>query len=216
MFSLHAQTHIPNASFHGNYKVFSKSLNSLQTPNSLSLQFKPNIPSKPYTLCTHFPDSLISGFSNCSCSLSPQKNFHQILTEKVASFLIGSVIFIGFLNVGAAIALPSPVSSSVKLLEDRDTQEGKSEGEELYEKVLEKEPGKVEALKVVLYGKMRRGKTKEAIKYVEKLIDIEPKEIEWRLLHALCYEIMGQLSTAKRLFKEILDERPLLVRALHV
>lgn len=133
-------------------------------------------------------------------------------------FLIGSVIFIGFFNVRAAIALlPSPVSSSsVKLEEDRDTQEGKREDEEQSEKVLEKEPRNVEALKVVLYGKMRRGKTKEAVKYVEKLIDMEPNEVEWRLLLALCYEIMGQLSTAKRLFKEILVERPLLVRALHV
>ncbi|PKI79324.1 hypothetical protein CRG98_000269 [Punica granatum] len=62
---------------------------------------------------------------------------------------------------------------------------------------------------------MRRGKTKEAVKYVEKLIDAEPFEVEWRLLQALCYETMGQLSTAKRLLKEILEEKPLLLRALH-
>ncbi|KAJ6774936.1 hypothetical protein OIU79_018174 [Salix purpurea] len=65
-------------------------------------------------------------------------------------------------------------------------------------------------------GKMRRGQTKEAVKYVERLIDIEPEEVEWRLLEALCYEMMGQLSKAKTLFKEILKERPLLLRALHV
>ncbi|OMP02573.1 Tetratricopeptide-like helical [Corchorus olitorius] len=85
----------------------------------------------------------------------------------------------------------------------------------MFEKVLEKEPRNVEALKVVLYGKMRRGKTKEAVECVEKLVDIEPNEVEWRLLQALCYETMGHLSKAKRLFKEILEERPLLLRALH-
>lgn len=129
-------------------------------------------------------------------------------------FVIGSVIFVGCFHIRGAIALPAPTSSSshVNLEESRD----KSKDEELYEKVLEKEPRNAEALKVVLYGKMRRGKTKEAVKYVERLIDMEPDEVEWRLLLALCYEIMGQLSTAKRLFKEILVERPLLVRALHV
>ncbi|KAK1591883.1 hypothetical protein Q3G72_015273 [Acer saccharum] len=95
------------------------------------------------------------------------------------------------------------------------TQMGKTEEEEMCDKILETEPRNVEALKVIVHGKMRRGKTKEAVEYVERLIDIEPKEVEWRLLQALCYELTGQLSKAKRLFKEILKKRPLLLRALH-
>ncbi|KAI3427517.1 TPR_REGION domain-containing protein [Psidium guajava] len=59
------------------------------------------------------------------------------------------------------------------------------------------------------------GKTKDAVKYVQRLVDVEPDEAEWRLLLALCHETMGQLSTAKRLFGEILKESPLLLRALH-
>lgn len=117
----------------------------------------------------------------------------------------------------AAIAVPSQMrGSSAKFEEIRDTQKEETEEEELYEKLLKKEPKNVEALKVVLYGKMRRGKTKEAVKYVERLVDLEPEEVEWRLLMALSYEMMGQLSVAKRLFKEILEERPLFLRALHV
>lgn len=85
----------------------------------------------------------------------------------------------------------------------------------MYVKLLEGNPRNVEALKGVFYGKMKRGKTKEAVEYVERLIDIEPKEVEWRLLQALCYEMIGQLSKAKRFFKEILKQRPLLIRALH-
>lgn len=123
----------------------------------------------------------------------------------------------GCFRNGVAIALPSQASSSsAKMEEKRDAHEGKIEEEDMYEKVLETEPRNVEALKVVLCEKMRRGKTKEAVKYVERLIDEEPDEVEWRLLMALCYETMGQLSKAKRLFKEILKERPLLLRALHV
>ncbi|CAN8229577.1 unnamed protein product [Cochlearia groenlandica] len=85
----------------------------------------------------------------------------------------------------------------------------------MLEKLLENEPENMEAIKSVLYKKMRRGQTKDAVKYVEKLIELEPREVEWKLLEALCYETMGQLSKSKRLFKDILKDNPLLIRALH-
>ena len=130
-------------------------------------------------------------------------------------FLIGSFIFIGWFNGRAALAQPS--IDFTKISEEKiDSVNGKSEEEEMFEKLLEKDPRNVEALKVVLFSKIRRGKSKEAVKYVESLINLEPDEVEWRFLLALCYETMGHLSKAKRLFREILKQRPLLVRALHV
>ncbi|XP_059431707.1 uncharacterized protein LOC132165240 isoform X3 [Corylus avellana] len=159
------------------------------------------------------PTSKVSHLDN---SFSPQKFFSTFLSEKIVVFLIGSFIFMGFCKNRAAIALPAQTSSfSANMEEMRDTQKRESQEEKMYEELLEKDPRNVEALKVVLYGKMRRGKTKEAVKYVERLIDQEPDEVEWRLLMALCYETMGQLSKAKRLFEEILEKRPLLLRALH-
>ncbi|KAJ4828085.1 hypothetical protein Tsubulata_018952, partial [Turnera subulata] len=117
---------------------------------------------------------------------------------------------------GPSLALPAQTGDFSGLGEEETaTQMGKSEDEEMYEKILEKEPGNVEALKVVVHEKMRRGNAEEAVNYVERLIAAEPEEVEWRLLEALCYEMMGEFSTAKRLFKEILDKRPLLLRALH-
>jgi hypothetical protein len=158
-----------------------------------------------------------SKLSHSDSSLSPQKFFSTFLSEKIIVFLIGSFIFMGCCKNRAAIALPAQTSSfSANMEDERDTQKRENEEEKMFEAVLEKDPRNVEALKVVLYGKMRRGKTKEAVKYVERLIDEEPDEVEWRLLMALCYETMGQLSKAKRLFKKILEERPLLLRALHV
>lgn len=134
---------------------------------------------------------------------SPVKELFKSLLKKASILLLGSFVFVGFANQRPSLAIAPP------------TQE-KSEREEMFEKLLEEDSVNVEALKVVLYGKMRRGKTDEAVKYVEKLIAAEPFEVEWRLLRALCYETMEQLSTAKKLFREILDERPLLLRALHV
>lgn len=110
----------------------------------------------------------------------------------------------------------NPSVNSGSVLEEKEVKEkSEEEEEEMWESVLEKDPRNVEALKVVLYGKIKRGKSTEAVKFVEDLIDVEPNEVEWRLLLALCYEAMGKLSTAKRLFRDILHQNPLLVRALH-
>lgn len=86
----------------------------------------------------------------------------------------------------------------------------------LWERYLEQSPKDVDALKILVYEKMRKGKNGEAVTYVERLIELERHEVEWRLLEAFCYEMMGDYSGAKKLFKDILKERPLLVRALHV
>ncbi|KAJ0230009.1 hypothetical protein HA466_0312290 [Hirschfeldia incana] len=130
----------------------------------------------------------------------------QTLARKAAIFLVGSFVLLGLCSSKPALALPTATLSS---------QSEQEEEEAMFEKLLESEPENVEAMKAVLYKKMRRGKTEDAVKYVEKLIKLEPREVEWKLLEALCYETMGQLSKAKRLFKDILRDNPLLIRALH-
>lgn len=143
-----------------------------------------------------------------SSSSLRSNDFFQILARKAAILLVGSFMFLGFFSSSKPVlALPTAttVSSQAEL-----------EEEEMFEKLLESEPENMEAMKAVLYKKMRRGKTEDAVKYVEKLMKLEPHEVEWKLLEAFCYETMGQLSKAKRLFKDILEERPLLIRALHV
>ncbi|KAK3211799.1 hypothetical protein Dsin_016505 [Dipteronia sinensis] len=173
---------------------------------------------KPHRLLIQ-PTKPLSAFSITPTSgFSSHNRFLEFLKEKAVVFVVGSFIFLGCfgLNARPSLALPYTMSEAGESPEEKreNTQMGKTE-EELCEKILETEPRNVEALKMIVHGKMRRGKTKEAVEYVERLIDIEPKEVEWRLLQALCYELTGQLSKAKRLFKEILRKRPLLLRALH-
>ncbi|XP_048131617.1 protein SLOW GREEN 1, chloroplastic-like [Rhodamnia argentea] len=145
--------------------------------------------------------------------LSPNAKFLRFWSEKFVICLLGSFIFVGFVHLKPSFALSSQAGASSP--QAGDAQEEGSDEEEMSERLLETDPMNVDALKVVLYGKMRRGKTKEAVKYVQRLVDVEPDEVEWKLLLALCHETMGQLSTAKRLFREILKETPLLLRALH-
>lgn len=127
----------------------------------------------------------------------------------------------GRFNCRPALATPSlpkiTISESMKKMKNTQTKitTNDDSDDELYMKMLEKNPRDVQALKVVLSKKMMKGKTKEALVYVEKLIEVEPDEVEWRLLQALSYEMMGDLSKAKRLFRDILVDRPLLLRALH-
>lgn len=203
-------------------KSLKPSLSKPQVKKPFILPLKLLTSSKPSKFVTHFsqspsPSLPFSNDSKFSFFLPPNDNFHRFCLEKIVGFLIGTVFCIGFFNMRAALALPAQTSSSsVNLEEKGDTQTEEIENEENYEEILKKEPNNVEALMVVLYGKMRRGETKDAVKYVKRLIELEPEEVEWKLLLALSYETMGQLSTAKRLFKEILKERPLLLRALHV
>ncbi|KAI6691993.1 hypothetical protein NL676_019703 [Syzygium grande] len=154
--------------------------------------------------------------------LSPTSKLLKFLSEKLVICLLGSLVFVGFVRSKPSFALPAQASESgpqtgeaQKEESVEEEEEEREEREEMSERLLETDPTNVEALKVVLYGKMRRGKTKEAVKYVQRLVDVEPDEVEWRLLLALFHETLGQLSTAKRLFREILEETPLLLRALH-
>ncbi|XP_054804696.1 protein SLOW GREEN 1, chloroplastic isoform X2 [Prosopis cineraria] len=196
-----------------------RSIHSPTKPALISIQplvFRNSF--KPSPLCAELDCSYNPRAPSSTCStttsLSIQTSLFKLLSEKIMFCLLGSFILIGCFDRRVALALPSVTSDST-LEESTDALKEKSEDEEMYEKILEKDPRNVEALKVTLFKKIRMRKSKEAVKYVESLIDAEPNEVEWRLLLALCYETMGHLSTAKRLFREILEQRPLLIRALH-
>ncbi|XP_004502875.1 protein SLOW GREEN 1, chloroplastic [Cicer arietinum] len=186
-------------------------------PNSL-LRSRIHTCNKPFSLSLPPSKLRATHLSVCTCSrtpftpstsFSPQRSLSKFISEKIAFFLIGSFIFFGCFNTRTAFAIAVPPSGGV--LEEKE----KSDEDAMNERILEKDPRNVEGLKVIVYGKIRRGKCKEAEKFVKRLIDVEPNEVEWRLLLALCYETMGYLSKAKTLYSEILEHRPLLVRALH-
>ncbi|MED6188571.1 hypothetical protein PIB30_087192 [Stylosanthes scabra] len=180
------------------FSCCSKSQSEFLTPKYSSYAFPNSLPRISFQRPTLFP----------TLASSAPRVLSNFVKQNIASLVIGSFIFVSsFSNKAAMPALTPPPPAVVS--------EEKMETEEMCQKILENDPKNVEALKVVLYGKIRRGKAKEAIKFVENLIKVEPNEIEWRLLLALCYETMGHFTTAKRLFKEILHQRPLFVRALH-
>ncbi|KAL1569577.1 protein SLOW GREEN 1, chloroplastic-like [Salvia divinorum] len=170
----------------------------------LSLHFAAKFPNLPQSTTIRSVPALFS---------PPQKKILSFLVAKIATLLLGSLIFAGCVRERPALA--KPVQESEVLEEKRDGRSSDDESEEMCERLLQENPRDVEMLKMVVNVKMRRGKSREAVENVEKLIELQPSEMEWRLLHALCYEMMGDLNKAKSLFKNILDQEPLLLRALH-
>ncbi|XP_038880966.1 protein SLOW GREEN 1, chloroplastic [Benincasa hispida] len=187
----------------------------------LQKNHKPTSQSLFYSAAKNFHSPIHNPpFSNLSesdirRSTSTQIKIHKHYVERFVGFLVGSFIFMGCFNVRYARALPTQTSSKNPTMAEKSQALEEDSEEEMRERILEHDPSNIDTLKAVLYGKMRSGKTEEAIKYVKRLIDLEPDEVEWRLLLALYYETFGQLDTAKTLFMEILEKKPLLVRALH-
>lgn len=224
-------SHRPFTSFFPNKHVFTPiKVSSFRTTSAGVVHFSGKLLLVPslFLQGSHFPTTS-SSFSIASPSLSVRRlvkakreseggksdaHFLKRHAGKMTVVLVGSLVllFAGlsgkpvFWSDKAAKTTPLPAS------ERRD----EDEVVDGYLRVLKRNPRDVEALKMVLYGKMRSGRTKEAVEYVEKLIEVEADEVEWRLLQALCYELMGHLTKAKRLFNEILKEKPLLIKALHV
>ncbi|PKU64405.1 protein SLOW GREEN 1, chloroplastic [Dendrobium catenatum] len=148
-----------------------------------------------------------------------QLTFLKAFRDGATVFLLGSYLLFGRCSGRLSLALADPIQSnfseSLEEKIEKQKKEERDDDDELYAKLLKKNPADVDNLKLCLYAKMKKGKRVEAVKYLERLIALEPDEVEWRLLHALSYELMGQIGKAKKLFKEILKERPLLLRALH-
>ncbi|PIA55063.1 hypothetical protein AQUCO_00800067v1 [Aquilegia coerulea] len=174
------------------------------------LHFLPNSQSKTHSIQL----TPISKSLNVQCSYNTlPNNIIKTAVEKVAILLVGGLFFMG--SFGCKPTLASPTEEKTNLSEPMEEIKDTQSDDELYLKILEKNPRDVDALKVAFSKMMMKGKRKEAVEYVERLIEVEPDEVEWRLLQALSYEMMGNLTRAKRLFKEILMEKPLLLRALH-
>ncbi|XP_044967000.1 protein SLOW GREEN 1, chloroplastic-like [Hordeum vulgare subsp. vulgare] len=98
---------------------------------------------------------------------------------------------------------------------DEEEEEEDDDEVQMYLEVLSEDPGDVDALKCVLFARMRRKDWGGALRYAAQLREAEPGEVEWRLMEALLHELKGDIATAERLFQEVLAEKPLLVRALH-
>ncbi|KAL2628722.1 hypothetical protein R1flu_013408 [Riccia fluitans] len=86
--------------------------------------------------------------------------------------------------------------------------------EVLLRSYLERHPGDLKALQALLYMRLKKGEVKSAMPVVEKLIEMQPEQLEWKFIRAQGFEFVGDLEQARQAFQEILDLKPLSARAL--
>lgn len=89
------------------------------------------------------------------------------------------------------------------------------ERERELEDIVNTRPDDVEALKDLMEAKIKNRKVEEAIRIVEKLIELEPEDAEWPLMRAHLCIYNGNVEIAKAGFNELLEKDPTRVDAFH-
>ncbi|XP_073017269.1 protein SLOW GREEN 1, chloroplastic-like [Primulina eburnea] len=89
------------------------------------------------------------------------------------------------------------------------------ERENFLEEKLISNPSDIDGLKDLLEIKIRSKKVSEAVGILEKLVQLEPEDVEWPTLKAHIYAGSGETELAKNGFLEVLKKDPLRVEAYH-
>ncbi|BBN08082.1 hypothetical protein MPTK1_4g08730 [Marchantia polymorpha subsp. ruderalis] len=79
---------------------------------------------------------------------------------------------------------------------------------------LERHPNDLKALQALLYMRLKKGEINAAHAVIDKLIELEPDQLEWKFIRAQAFEFVGELEQARQAFQEIIELRPLSARAL--
>ncbi|KAL4394049.1 hypothetical protein AHAS_Ahas02G0113100 [Arachis hypogaea] len=106
----------------------------------------------------------------------------------------------------AVTAAPQPPSPATESSPEDASGEEKVSGEE---------NSTVEDLQSLIEAKIRERKFDEAVPMVDRLIEIEPEELDWPLLKAHLRARNNDHAVARNLFEEVLKRDPYNVIALH-
>ncbi|KAE9590961.1 hypothetical protein Lal_00023011 [Lupinus albus] len=216
-FSLSILRHSPNLSLNLHRSSLPSTLSS---SSSSSLSFKSLQPPPPSTSSFHL--SPIKASLNDPAFHKPTKTssssllqtlispFHSPVVETTCIVIAATAFFfMRHMPVTAApLPLPSSVASEQNIAPDEET-------ERLVESRLSENPNDIEALRTLMELKIRARKVNEAIQVIERLIELEPEEVEWPLLKAHMHVYNDDHQLARNVFEEILQKDPLRVEAYH-
>ncbi|KAH6762423.1 Tetratricopeptide repeat superfamily protein [Perilla frutescens var. hirtella] len=149
---------------------------------------------------------------------APEKASNPFLaplkTAMVTTIAAAALLFSGFyLSCKPSIAAPiSPPASEETAERDYVADE---EREKSIEEHLVSNPYDVDALKSLMEIKIKSKKVPEAIEIIDKLVGIEPEEVEWPMMKAHLYAYNGEFELAKNGFDELVKKDPFRVEAYH-
>eukprot|EP01018_Ginkgo_biloba_P026044 Gb_00754 [translate_table: standard] len=91
---------------------------------------------------------------------------------------------------------------------------GSEEKEAMVSEYLKTHPNDTRALKILLQERMTNGDVGRAVEVLDRMILVEPYEIEWKMLKAQAHYYLGELEEARQAYKKILKFTPLSPGAL--
>lgn len=99
--------------------------------------------------------------------------------------------------------------------ETKDTDVSLEEKERKLDEFLTRSPADLETLRSLMEVKIKLGKLPEAIEVINRMIQLEPEESEWKMLKAQIHSFSGEQELAKNEFEDILKKDPFRVEAYH-
>lgn len=141
--------------------------------------------------------------------------FSFIKTTLIATAAAAAIFFsrFHFSNVKPAYASASGAAATVETTPNDAAAD--EEREKYFEEHLLSNPDDIEALRNLMEVRIKNRKMQEAIAVLEKLIELEPNEVEWPLMKSHLYIYTGDVESAKRGFSEIISKDPFRVEAYH-
>ncbi|CAK9153862.1 unnamed protein product [Ilex paraguariensis] len=159
------------------------------------------------------------------------KTFQSLLFETLNSLpfslhrttLIAAVavtaaaLFFSKFNLKPVIAAPISPPPTVESTKNETVvdENSEKEKEKSLEEHLQSHPNDVEGLRTLMEIRIKNQQILEAINIIERLIELEPNDIEWPLLRAHMHCYGGEIELAKIGFNEILENDPFRVEAYH-
>ncbi|XP_071908141.1 protein SLOW GREEN 1, chloroplastic-like [Coffea arabica] len=215
--------------------LFSRPISSLSfraPPPSQTPSFKFTPITASSSSSSEFPSSNSSDNENpkprlFNKPLNPLRNLNPYFSQTLATFpstfikttliaaTAAAAIFFSrfhFFNVKPAFA--SSAGAAAAEAASKDTLD-EAEREKAIEEHLLSHPNDVEALRNLMEIRIKNRKMLEAIMIVEKLIELEPNEVEWPLMKSHLHVYSGELEFAKNGFSGIISKDPFRVEAYH-
>ncbi|EXB75207.1 hypothetical protein L484_025987 [Morus notabilis] len=112
-------------------------------------------------------------------------------------------------SIAAPVAPPPPTEERIEESSENDEQERASEEQ------VSRDPDDAEALRSLMEAKIKANKLDEVVQVLDRLIELEPEDLEWPLLKANIHSHNGELELTKSEFEAILEKDPLRVEAYH-
>lgn len=199
---------------------FHKSKRSLllpPTPFSLSSK-TPLKPSSRITITAKFSSNSAINSSNRFNNETPFAQTLKFAAKTVVLTVAVSLMTSKFNELPAKAEPLTPTVEKSNVEDDKVENLGEiesgSEARSPLSHLMESNSEFVDNLWNLLQKKLEVGEDEEALKILDKLVEAQPSEIEWKFLRARLLSEMGKTQEAKDAFEEVLELNPLSFEAL--